>query len=75
MPGLVTEWLEVGDAQDLAGLAQLCEPQLRHRLLVVTVLSGLDPTRGVPELTVRTGHNDGTDSLVAIRGQDAAGAR
>jgi len=45
------------------------------QVALVTVLSGLHPAWGVPELTVRTGHNDGTDSLVAIRGQDAAGAR
>jgi len=72
---VIAERLKVGDAQDLAGLAQLRQPQLRHHLLVVTVLAGLDSTGRIPELTVRAGHDHGTDSLVTVGGQHAAGAR
>jgi hypothetical protein len=72
---VVAERLEVGDAEDLAGLAQLREPLLRHRLLVVAVLAGLDPAGRIPELTVRAGHDHGADSGVAVGGQHATGAR
>jgi hypothetical protein len=66
--------IQVPDAQDGAGLAQLGQAVLSHRLLVVPVLARLDPARGVPELSVGAGHDHRPDALRGIGGEHATGA-
>ena len=72
---VVTEQLQVRDAQDGARLAQLSQALLGHCLLVVPVLPRLDAARAVPEFAVRAGHDHRPDALRGVGGQHAAGAR
>src|SRR6185437_11269588 len=71
----VPEELEVGHAQDRAGLAELGQALLGDRLLVVPVLPRLDPAVGVAELAIGTRHDHGPDALGGVGRQHPAGAR
>src|SRR5690348_7255356 len=72
---VVSQHLQVADPEYLGRLAQLGQPQLGHRLRVVTVLAGLHAAGSIPELTVRAGHHDRADPLAGVCGEHAAGAR
>jgi hypothetical protein len=69
---LVAKGLQVAHAKDLDRLAQLGQPQLRHRLHVVALLAGLDAARSVAELAIGAGDHNRADALVAVLAEDAA---
>ena len=71
---MVSEHLEVLDAEFRAGLLEFGSPDGNDLGLVVALLARLHSSGGIAQLTVGAGDDHGADALGGSPGQDAAGA-